>query len=451
MKRIIIAVSLLLVIQSIASADLFQYVAKEDPSFKWEKVEQQALPFDMQRYDIDLVSQTWKDIAWNHRLTLIKPKAIKNPTMVFLIITGSWNKNKDNSEEVMYGSAIASGIGAPVAILYDVPRQPLFNGLREDGLISYTFTKVMETQDTEWALLLPMAKSAVKAMDTIEQFMNQELNTTVSGFVVAGASKRGWTTWLSSAVDERVKGICPMVYDNLDLPAQMKHQVDTWGTYSEQIDDYTKLDLPQQLQTEKGQKLAALVDPYTYRDRITIPKLIIVGSNDRYWPLDAMNLYFNDLIGEKYILRVPNKGHDVGDPTRIINDAVAFFQKVNGNLKFPKLSWNYNRNYNKGNEGLELIVMSDQKPKSVSVWTASSDTKDFRDASWQETNMELRSAPGGKYIVDGTIVGYIENWNYFYALKKPQKGYAAIFGEAVYPSGDKEYFLSTEVRIIGEK
>ena len=451
MKRIIIAVSLLLVIQSIASADLFQYVAKEDPSFKWEKVEQQALPFDMQRYDIDLVSQTWKDIAWNHRLTLIKPKAIKNPTMVFLIITGSWNKNKDNSEEVMYGSAIASGIGAPVAILYDVPRQPLFNGLREDGLISYTFTKVMETQDPEWALLLPMAKSAVKAMDTIEQFMNQELNTTVSGFVVAGASKRGWTTWLSSAVDERVKGICPMVYDNLDLPAQMKHQVDTWGTYSEQIDDYTKLDLPQQLQTEKGQKLAALVDPYTYRDRITIPKLIIVGSNDRYWPLDAMNLYFNDLIGEKYILRVPNKGHDVGDPTRIINDAVAFFQKVNGNLKFPKLSWNYNRNYNKGNEGLELIVMSDQKPKSVSVWTASSDTKDFRDASWQETNMELRSAPGGKYIVDGTIVGYIENWNYFYALKKPQKGYAAIFGEAVYPSGDKEYFLSTEVRIIGEK
>jgi len=429
MKRIIIAVSLLLVIQSIASADLFQYVAKEDPSFKWEKVEQQALPFDMQRYDIDLVSQTWKDIAWNHRLTLIKPKAIKNPTMVFLIITGSWNKNKDNSEEVMYGSAIASGIGAPVAILYDVPRQPLFNGLREDGLISYTFTKVMETQDTEWALLLPMAKSAVKAMDTIEQFMNQELNTTVNGFVVAGASKRGWTTWLSSAVDGRVKGICPMVYDNLDLPAQMKHQVDTWGTYSEQIDDYTKLDLPQQLQTEKGQKLAALVDPYTYKDRITMPKLIIVGSNDRYWPLDAMNIYFNDLIGEKYILRVPNKGHDVGDPDRIINDAIAFFKKINGDLDFPKLSWVYNDD----DEGIELTITPDQNPKSVSVWVATSDTKDFRNSKWQETKLE----PIGS--------------QYMYILKNPQNGYAAIFGEAVYPSGDKEYFLSTEVRIIGEK
>ncbi|MDQ1318529.1 MAG: hypothetical protein QG588_2191, partial [Candidatus Poribacteria bacterium] len=327
MKRIILVVSLLLLIQSYASADLFQYVAKEDPSFKWTKVEQQALPFDMQKYEIDLVSQTWKDTSWTHRLTLIKPNAIKNPTMVFLLITGSWNKN--DTEEMMYGSAIASGIGAPVAILYDVPRQPLFNGLREDGLISYTFMKVMETKDPEWALLLPMAKSAVKAMDAIEQFAKQELNTTVSGFVVAGGSKRGWTTWLSSAVDKRVKGICPMVYDNLNLPAQMKHQVDTWGDYSEQIDDYSSKNLPQQLASENGRKLAELVDPYTYRDKITIPKLIVVGSNDRYWPLDAMNIYFKDLVGENYILRVPNKGHDVGDMDRIISDAVAFFHKVN--------------------------------------------------------------------------------------------------------------------------
>jgi len=430
MKRIIIAVSLLLLIQSYASADLFQYVAKEDPSFKWTKVDQQALPFDMQKYEIDLVSQTWKDIPWTHRLTLIKPKAIKNPTMVFLLITGSWNKN--DTEEMMYASAIASGIGAPVAILYDVPRQPLFDGLSEDGLISYTFMKVLETKDPEWALLLPMAKSAVKAMDAIEQFAKQELNTTVSGFVVAGASKRGWTTWLSSAVDERVKGICPMVYDNLNLPAQMKHQVDTWGKYSEQIDDYSSKNLPEQLASENGRKLAELIDPYTYRDKITIPKLIVVGSNDRYWPLDAMNIYFKDLVGENYILRVPNKGHDVGDMDRIISDAIAFFHKVNGDLDFPKLSWSYMSKMGLG-EGLVIMIMPDQKPKSVSVWITSSDTKDFRNSKWQETKLE----PMGSH--------------YIYTLKKPQKGYSAIFGEAVYPSGDKGYFLSTEVRIIGEK
>jgi PhoPQ-activated pathogenicity-related protein len=428
MKKIVIALSLLLIIQVIASADLFDYVAKPDASYKWEKLEQKALPFDMQKYDIKMISQTWKDIVWDHRISLITPKNIKNPTMVLLMITGSWSKN--DTQEVMFGSAIANGIGAPIAILYDVPRQPLFGGKSEDSLIAYTFTKVMETGDPEWALLLPMTKSAVRAMDTIEQFIKQELKTDVSGFVVTGGSKRGWTTWLSSAVDKRVKGIAPAVYDNLNLPEQMKHQVDTWGTYSEQIDDYSVLSLPQQLADEKGRKLASLVDPYTYKDKVTVPKLIIVGSNDRYWPLDAMNIYFDDLVGEKYILRVPNKGHGVNDdPIRIISSEIAFFQKINGNLTFPKLTWNYMDK----EDGLETMIMSDQKPKSISVWTASSDTKDFRNSKWQETKLE----PMGPH--------------YMFTLKKPEKGYSAIFGEAVYPSGDKEYYLSTEVRIIGAK
>lgn len=427
MKKIIVTLSLLLIIQIIANANLFDYVAKPDESYKWEKLEQRELPFDMQKYDIKLISQTWKDITWDHRISIITPKNVKNPTLVFLIITGSWSRN--DTEEVMYGTAIANGIGAPVAVLYDVPRQPLFGGKREDSLIAYTFTKVLETSDPEWALLLPMTKSAVKAMDALEQIIKQELNTEVKGFVVAGGSKRGWTTWLSSAVDKRVKGICPMVYDNLNLPKQMQHHIDTWGTYSEQIDDYTELNLPQKLADEKGRRLASLIDPYTYRDRIDIPKLIVVGSNDRYWPLDAMNLYFDDLIGEKYILRVPNKGHDVGDPVRIINDAVAFFKKVNEELNFPKLTWNYTSK----EDGLEIMIMSDQKPKSVSVWIASSETKDFRNAVWQETKVEPT------------------NSHYIFTLKKPEKGYSAIFGEAVYPYGDKDYYLSTEVRIIEAK
>lgn len=427
MKRVILVLSLLLIIQSVSSADLSQYIAKEDLNFEWKVVEQKALPFEMQKYDIEFVSQKWQDIIWNHHLTLIMPKTFKDPTMVFLIIAGSWNKNDE--DELNYASAIADGIGAPVAVLYDVPRQPLFNGLREDALISYTFMKVLETNDPEWALLLPMTKTAFRAMDVIQQFTEEKLAISVDGFVVAGASKRGWTTWLTAAVDNRVMGICPMVYDNLNLPAQMKHHIDTWGSYSEQIDDYSTKDLPQKLASEEGQKLSSLVDPYTYKDQIIIPKLIVVGSNDRYWPLDAMNIYYDDLVGEKYILRVPNKGHDVGDFNRVINDAIAFFKKINDDIIFPNLEWNYKET----EEGLELSIDSDIDPKSVSVWTSLSDTKDFRDAKWQETKLEQKD---GKYT---------------YILNNPQQGYSAVFGEAVYPYGDKEYYLSTEVRIIGSK
>ncbi len=420
--RILVFITIFIIsFQVIGYCDLFKYVAKEDPSFNWEKVSELKLPYDMQRYDIDLTSQTWQDIPWKHRVMIINPNTTKNPTLVFLVIVGSWNRN--DNDEMMIGTTLASGMNAPVAVLFDVPNQPLFNGLREDSLIAYTFEKVLETENDEWALLLPMAKSAVKAMDAIQQFFDKELNVSVNGFVVTGASKRGWTTWLSAVVDDRVKGICPMVYDNLNLIEQMDHQLFTWGRYSEEIDDYTKLDIPQRVKTEKGRKLAALVDPFTYKDRINIPKLIVVGSNDRYWPLDAMNIYFDDLVGEKYLLRVPNKGHNVNDMQRVLGDGIAFFLKINGEITFPNMSWKYTNS----DEGLELKIDPDIDPVSISVWTTESETRDFRDAVWKETRIDPENT---------------------FTLNRKADKYSAIFGEVIYQFDNKMLFLSTEVRII---
>jgi PhoPQ-activated pathogenicity-related protein len=425
MKRIVLVVISLLLCQFIAKADLFQYVAKEDTSYKWEKVGQEVLPQDALKIELKLTSQTWQEIVWEHRLRLIKPKEVKNPTLVSLFITGSGS----GREEMVYGSAIASGTGSPLAILHDVPYQPLFGGLKEDDLIAHTFVKALETGDEEWPLLFPMTKTAVRAMDAIQEFSKQELGVEVNGFVVAGGSKRGWTTWLTAVVDKRVKGILPAVYDNLDLPRQMEHQLEAWDDYSEQIADYTERNIPQRLNEEGVRRLSALVDPYTYRDRITIPKLIVNGTNDRYWPLDALNLYYDDLVGEKYILYVPNEGHGVEDPARIMGDWVSFFLKVEGKLKFPELSWDYKEKEG----GVELSVMSDLKPVSVSAWTTESPTRDFRDAVWQESEMKLRDSV------------------YKYTLKKPDRGYAAMFGEAIYKPGGKQLFLSTNVYILEAK
>jgi len=326
----------------------------------------------------------------------------------------------------VYGSAVASGTGAPLAILHDIPYQPLFGGLREDDLIAYTFMKALETGDEEWPLLFPMTKAAVRAMDAIQEFFKEELDMEVNGFVVAGGSKRGWTTWLTAVVDDRPKGILPAVYDNLDLTRQMEHQLEAWGDYSEQIEPYTTRNIPQRLKEENFRGLGTLVDPYTYRDRVTVPKLIVNGTNDRYWPLDALNLYYDDLVGEKYILYVPNKGHDVGDMKRIIGGWTAFFRKVNGDIKFPKLSWDFQ----KKQDGVELVVKSDIEPVKVVVWITESPTKDFRDAVWQELEISR------------------EDSIYRYILKKPEQGYAAIFAEAVYKSGGPEFFLSTNVYIL---
>jgi len=232
-------------------------------------------------------------------------------------------------------------------------------------------------------------------------------------------------------VDKRVKAIFPMVYDNLDLPKQMKHQIDAWGKYSEQISDYSEKSLPQLLTTETGRDLGALVDPFTYKDRISVPKLIVTGTNDRYWPLDALNLYYDALVGEKYIYYAPNSGHGLEKSlVQVISNAIALHLKTAGKLAFPKFSWECKED----GDFIKFSILPDPKvkPKSVFVWTATSPTRDFREVTWQKTPATLSDS---KYV---------------HKVKKPDEGFFALFGETDYQQNGKSYFLSTNVYLYGE-
>ncbi len=91
-----------------------------------------------------------------------------------------------------------------VADLGMVPNQPLRfadspdRARVEDDIIAYTRVKHFATKDDTWLVRLAMVKSGVRALDAIQEFMrsNEGGNVNVAQFVVAGASKRGWTTWL---------------------------------------------------------------------------------------------------------------------------------------------------------------------------------------------------------------------------------------------------------------
>lgn len=403
---------------------LQDYVALADASFAWTLQGKTENPLGT-IYDIELTSQTWHDITWKHVLMVYEPKDLAHKDHVLLFITGGSRLNKPKPQDQLLGLEVARLCGSRVAMLHQVPNQPLFENRVEDDLITDTMLKYLATGDKTWPLLFPMVKSAVRAMDAVEQLAVKEWKVPVKGFVVTGASKRGWTTWLSAVADKRVVGIAPIVIDTLNFPKQTDYQIETWGKYSEQIDDYTSKGLIAKMKDDPKIPLWTWVDPYTYRHQLTLPKLIINGTNDRYWTVDALNNYWSDLEGPKHIRYVPNGGHNLGNGKEgALKTLGAFVRHTVSGRPLPKLEWKHSTAGGK----YVLTMSATPAPKAISLWSSASATKDFREVEWrsQPLNVENGAATG--------------------ELTIPASGHAALFGEFQFQEGDLEYSLSTQIR-----
>jgi len=263
-------------------------------------------------------------------------------------------------------------------------------------------------------------------MDAIQAVARKRWKTEVSRFVVTGASKRGWTTWLTAAVDKRVVGIAPLVIDTLNFSVQMKHQKQQWGKYSRQIRDYTGKGLIALLEKKPELGLWNWVDPHAYRGRLTQPKLIVNGTNDPYWCVDALNNYWDDLVGPKYALYIPNAGHGLEGGERQLRSTLGlFFRSIASGRRMPVITWKHEDQPG----ALRLEVTSDQAPVTGQLWSARSKTLDFRKSKFTSVEMSR---------VDGRLVGN---------LQIEAGGHVVLFGHLVYQVGDIRYGLSTQVRV----
>ncbi|MBL8870042.1 MAG: hypothetical protein JNK90_09615, partial [Planctomycetaceae bacterium] len=408
-----------------AESALEKYVGAEDKSFQWSiKQEHKSGSCDVIR--LHLNSQTWQGTTWKHVVYVIKPKSVEELTEVpgiLLISGGSWKKEWPENgpddlklpREASMLSTFAEAFKSVFVIVQQVPFQPMFGEKYEDEIIAETFANYMRTGDDTWPLLLPMVKSAVRSMDAAQAVCKEKWNLNLAKFTVTGASKRGWTTWLTSSIDPRVHALAPMVIDMLNMSEHLKLQMDTWGTYSEQIADYTELQLPKYIDTPPGVSLQKIVDPYQYREKISQPKLLIFGTNDRYWPLESCGLYWDELKGSKHLLYVPNKGHNADDYARILGSLLALHRSQTGGDPLPELNWDFK----KIEGGVQLQVASNKTPEAVRAWIAVSKTKDFRESKWIEHPCSLVSV--GKlsrqsFLVIARSVASVEDFRFRRAL-----------------------------------
>ncbi len=409
-----------------ANADLDAYLKKPEPAYKWEKRGEMSVDGGTVT-DLHLVSQVWQGITWEHHLQIFRPPYVEHPEFCVLYNTGG----SGSAAETQLGMTMAKASGTLFATLYNIPNQPLYGGKVEDELVVYTWLKYLETGDDSWPLHFPMAKSVLKAMDAIQASVRQDKQPAVTGFLITGASKRGWTTWLAGASqDRRIKAIAPMVIDTLNVIAQIPHQLAAYGKPSEQVGDYTNAGMMTKLNSPEGRRLMALEDPYSYRNRLTMPKLLILGTNDRYWAQDALNLYWDGLKGPKWVLYTPNTGHNLlgGDYMRVLNTLSAFAHAVAAKEKWPAMQWTYTSTPG----GAALTIHSDIAPQSARLFHTSAPTQDFRDSKW--TSDPMTQTNGDDFTS---------------SQDTPTEGYEAIFGEATYEIGGKTFTLSTQIKILG--
>jgi len=439
-KIILILVSLIVIVPVALGTALDDYVAAPDSNYSYKVVKTVDVP-GCTGYVLEMTSQAWRSekevdrTVWKHWLTIIKPEKVASDIALLWITGGSNDRPAPERPEQML-VAIAQNSGSVVAEIRMVPNQPLNfpDGGRpryEDGIIAYTFDKYVKTGDGTWPLLLPMVKSAVRAMDTVQSHIASATQgkLKINKFVVSGGSKRGWTTWLTAAVDKRVIAIAPVVIDVLNMAEQMKHHYAAYGFYSKAIEDYQDMNIFARLDTPEGKALQKFIDPYAYRQRYTMPKYLINSSGDQFFLCDSSQFYFDDLPGEKYLRYVPNTDHGLGG-SDADKSLLVFYASILRNLPRPKFTWTIKD---------DRIIVKPQTGtlQQVNLWQATNPkARDFRlqtiGAVWNGSPL-----PQDK---DGTYVAEVP---------KPKEGWTAFFVELIYDSGTPfSYKFTTQVHVV---
>jgi PhoPQ-activated pathogenicity-related protein len=277
-----------------------------------------------------------------------------------------------------------------------------------------------------------MTKSVVRAMDTITSFCASPEGggVSVDKFVVGGASKRGWTAWTVAAVDKRVVAIIPAVIDLLNLKPSFEHHYRSYGFWAPAIAEFERTGIMRWAHSSQFETLMRIEDPYSYRDRLTMPKYIVNSAGDQYFLPDSSQFYFSGLMGEKYLRYIPNSDHSLkGSSKDAAQSAFAFYQSILTKTPRPRFAWTFE------DDG-SIRVKTETRPDIVTLWQAHNpDARDFR----LETIGRAYSSSDLKDQGDDVYVGKVPD---------AKQGWTAYFIELTFPSvGRYPYKFTTGVRV----
>jgi PhoPQ-activated pathogenicity-related protein len=405
------------------------YLAEPHPAWGYE-LQSTIEAESYTAYIIRLVSQEWlseefvNEPEWWHWLTIVVPDEVEHTTGMLWIGGGTnYSEIPDSPHPIVLEPALATN--SVTAFIHNVPFQPIsFHGDRleqryEDDLIAYGWRKFLEggaqDEDAFWLSRLPMTAAAIRAMDTVTDFALKNLNLEVNHFMVSGASKRGWTTWTTAIFDDRVVAIAPMVIDILNINPSFGHHWQAYGEWSPAISEYEDEGIMDWQYSIENNRLLELVDPYSYLDRLDLPKYIINAASDEFFLPDSWQFYWNDLPDNKYLRYIPNTGHSLSG-TDAPESLTAFYSHILNEKSLPAFNWETSES------GFQIQLDPDNLPDDLMLWSAHNpDGRDFRlyviDRIWLAQSVEIPD--------DGEV---------FVNINTTESGFTAWFVEAVYDS-----------------
>ena len=146
--------------------------------------------------------------------------------------------------------------------------------------------------------------------------------------------QRGWTSWLVASVDPRVMVLVPVVLDLLNVPANLQHHFRAYGGWSFAFEDYWELGLTTYFEHPKFFELCDIMDPFSHRDKLVMPKLVINSANDEFFLPDDTRYWWEEMPQAYELNRfmiLPNAEHvtvtAILGRNSILEDAVNYIKK----------------------------------------------------------------------------------------------------------------------------
>jgi len=316
-----------------------------------------------------MTSQMWlnetfvdKPIWW-HWVWIVVPTTVKHSDYATIVGTGGDNRHYDIDSAPSRGDVffiacqeVARTTGSICAVLYQIPNEPLtfyndplHKSRSEDAILAFgwnVFSQYDPSDDEryQWIGHFPMAKATVRGMDTIAAFATEHLKLPeIKRFGVSGASKRGWSAWLTAAADQRIEVMAPIVMDMCNFHPNLHHQYRAYGGWTWAFQDYYAENITQDLDDAWFADLLAAADPYAFFDRYNerkLAKFVVDGTWDEFFMPDDEQFWWADLQQPKYFLM--NADADHSQATAIETDIpslATFIGSYLNEVEMPEIEW----------------------------------------------------------------------------------------------------------------